>query len=236
MKTKPNAEHLWKQFEDLLVPRLRLSVTDRVVYSHLLRHSRLEGRLRLRFSIPWLARGAGLTHNPVRWAVRRLIARGALRLLERSKTGHFVEVRLPDEIRSARFGRVARRPLSPTRSSDFDELDFLKHRALRKAIHRRERGLCFYCRRRLNPSMRCLDHVVPRVETEDNSYRNLVSCCVECNSLKRSRPAPDFLRWLHRERRINSAELTRRLRALDLLVAGKLRPPLAAPTHTRNHR
>jgi len=38
---KPNAEHIWKQFEDLLVPRLRLSVIDRAVYSHLLRHSRL---------------------------------------------------------------------------------------------------------------------------------------------------------------------------------------------------
>jgi len=58
MKNKnPNAEQLWKQLEDLLVPRLRLSVIDRAVYSHLLRHSRLEGRARLRFSIPWLARG-----------------------------------------------------------------------------------------------------------------------------------------------------------------------------------
>jgi hypothetical protein len=92
MKIKPNAEHLWKQCEDLLVPRFRLPVSDRVVYSHLLRHTRLEGRLRLRFSIPWLARGAGLTPNPVRWAVRRLIARGLLRLIERSKVGHTVEV------------------------------------------------------------------------------------------------------------------------------------------------
>jgi len=27
---KTNAEQIWKQFEDLLVPRLRLSITDRV--------------------------------------------------------------------------------------------------------------------------------------------------------------------------------------------------------------
>jgi len=32
--------------------------------------------------------------------VRRLIAHGALRLVERSKTGQVVEVRLPDEIRA----------------------------------------------------------------------------------------------------------------------------------------
>ncbi len=34
---KPNAEHIWKQLEDYLVPRLHLSVIDRAVYSHLLR-------------------------------------------------------------------------------------------------------------------------------------------------------------------------------------------------------
>src|SRR6266851_2062510 len=52
---KPNALQIWKHLEDHLVPRLCLSVIDRAVYSHLLRHSRLEGKLRLRFSILWLA-------------------------------------------------------------------------------------------------------------------------------------------------------------------------------------
>src|SRR5882672_654125 len=53
MKTKkPNAELVYKQIEDLLVSRLRLSSTDRAVYAHLLRHTRLEGKLRLRFSWP----------------------------------------------------------------------------------------------------------------------------------------------------------------------------------------
>jgi len=48
---KPNAELVWKQLEDLVVPRLRLSLIERTVYTHLLWHSRLEGKLRLRFSI-----------------------------------------------------------------------------------------------------------------------------------------------------------------------------------------
>ena len=46
---KPNAERIWKQFEDHLVPRLRLSVIDRAVYSHLFRHSRLEASGRCAF-------------------------------------------------------------------------------------------------------------------------------------------------------------------------------------------
>jgi 5-methylcytosine-specific restriction endonuclease McrA len=229
---KPDAAQIWKQLEDLLVPRLRLSITDRAVYSHLLRHSRLEGRARLRFSIAWLARGARLSTNPARWAVRRLIAHGALRLVERSKAGHVVEVRLPDEIRATRrrsIGRRGARPLS--RGIDF-EADFLKTRALRRAIHLRERGRCFYCLRRLTPLIRCLDHVVPRVSFGSNSYRNLVSCCLLCNSQKRDRSAGDFLRWLYRQRRLTAAELTARLRALDALAAGKLPPPLATTANS----
>jgi hypothetical protein len=53
---KMNAELVWKQLEDQIVPQLDLSLIDRTVYSHLLRHSHLEGKLRLRFSIRWLAR------------------------------------------------------------------------------------------------------------------------------------------------------------------------------------
>ncbi len=225
---KPNAEHIWKQFEDLLVPRLRLSVIERAVYSHLLRHSRLEGRARLRFSIPWLARGVGLCQMTARGALRRLLDHRALRLVERNQVGHVVVVRLPEEIRALRPYFIAARaadrlPLAVS----IEDADFMKTKALRQAIHSRERGLCFYCLRRLTALGRTLDHVVPRVQSGRNSYRNLVSCCLDCNSKKGATPAPDFLRWLYRQRRLTAAELTARLRALDALASGKLPPPLA---------
>jgi hypothetical protein len=56
--------------------------------------------------------------------------------------------------------------------------------------------------------------------------RNLVSCCGECNSKKKDRSAEEHLRWLYRERRLGDSELNRRLRALDDLAAGKLKPVL----------
>ena len=107
--------------------------------------------------------------------------------------------------------------------------DFLESKALRLAIHARERGRCFYCQRRTTPLVRCLDHVVPLARRGRTSCRNLVSCCLECNSQKGERPAADFLRWLYRERRLTAAELTGRLRSLDALASGKLPPPLPAP-------
>jgi len=225
---KPDAEHVWKQLDDVLVPRLRLSITERGVYSYLLRHSRLEGKAQLHFSLTWLARGARVSKTPARNAVRRLIAHGALRLVKRNNGGHLVEVRLPDEIIRTRQGNW------PDPGGVDLEADFLTSKALRQTIHNRERGFCFYCLRRLTPLTRCLDHVVPRVSFGSNSYRNLVSCCLRCNLQKKARAPEDFLRGLYRQRRLTDADLTARLRALDALAAGKLAPALPAQLENRN--
>jgi hypothetical protein len=247
-RKKLNSKHLWIQCEDFLFPRLHFSITDRAVYSHLIRHSRLEGRHELHFSMPWLARGIGISTGPVRESVRRLVVLGVLRLIRRSKAGHVIRVLLPDEIRGLRpslpavgglpaeaglpadAGAISARGIaSQPQSANLEDLDFLKTRALRQSIHLRERGHCFYCLRLTDARVQCLDHVVPRVKSGHNSYRNLVSCCLECNSLKGERPAADFLRWLYRQRRLTSAEFNDRLSALDALASGKLPPPVLHP-------
>jgi hypothetical protein len=106
--------------------------------------------------MPWLARGIGISTGPVRESVRRLVVLGALRLIRRSKAGHVIGVRLPDEIRGLRPGLPAVAgaiavcgPARQPQSLNLEELDFLKTRA----------------------------------RAGRNSYRNLVSCCLECNSL-----------------------------------------------------
>jgi 5-methylcytosine-specific restriction endonuclease McrA len=216
---------VWKQFEDLLIPGLRLSVIERAVYSHLLRHSRLEGKRLLLFSIDWCARGAGLSTSTVRKGVRQLAAKGALRLAERSKRGHTIEVHLPAEVRGMRARKIEEGMEGRSRgAANLEETDFLEKRERREAIHAREGGYCFYCRRRVTAATRCIDHIVPQVRMGRNGYRNLVSSCSECNSLKGERRAEDFLRWLYREGRLESSELKERLRALGRMAAGKMRP------------
>ena len=149
MKTeKLNAERLWKQFEDDLIPQLRLSVIDRAVYSHLLRHSRLEGKPRVRFSLAWLAHGARLCVGSARPALHRLFDNGALRLIECSKNGHLVQVRLPEEIRGVRMSEIVEPPRK-ARAANIEGTDFLQSGRLRRAIHAREAGRCLYCLRRV---------------------------------------------------------------------------------------
>src|SRR6266478_1428653 len=105
LNKKLNPKLLWMQFEDVLAPRLSLTVKERAVYSYLLRHSLVVGKLRLQFAVMSLARILGLAIGATRQAVRRLDEMGALRVLERSKTGHLVEMRLPEKIRAVRRGR-----------------------------------------------------------------------------------------------------------------------------------
>jgi hypothetical protein len=121
-----NAKLLWVQFEDVLVPRLELTVKERVVYSHLLRHSLVVGKVRVQFAVMALARTLGLCNGPVRHAVRRLDELGALRVLKRShKTGHLVEMRLPEKIRALRRYYASQAAVEPPASA-LEATDFWK--------------------------------------------------------------------------------------------------------------
>ncbi len=218
-----------KELEDVLAPRLKLPVLDRAVYSHLLRHSRFEGKLRLRFSILWLAHNLGITARRARESVRRLVDKEVLRLVERSNIGHVVEVRSPGEVPAARDGQTGIGSRAKLQGDvNLDELDFMRTPALRRSIHAREHGVCFYCLRRTPRRAHCVDHVVPLAQSGSNLFRNLVSCCLNCNSRKSDLPAADFLRQLFREGRLSAKDLSGRLRALQDLSAGKLRPKLSS--------
>jgi len=216
-----DAVEVCREFEDVLAPRLKLTVIDRTVYYHLLRHSRFQGEVRLRFTLAGLGTKLGLSRRPVQNAVRRLGNHGLLQLVDRDYNGHLVEVRLPSEVRAPRARRASRTAkLSP----DLDGMDFFNTKSLRQTIHAREGGLCSYCLRRIPGGARCLDHVVPLARSGSNSYRNLVSSCMDCNIRKRDMSAEDFLRQLFRDGRLSRGDLSARLQALRDLAAGKLRP------------
>ena len=204
-----------------------------ITQSYRKRYSRLEGKLRLRFSIMGVGRKVRLCSTSVRKAVRRLAEQKVLRMVQRSKAGHLVEVRLPEEILPAGLNRPTGRSATKEDSTgsrapvNLEDMDFTKDKPLRDSIHAREREQCFYCLRPTPRPIQCLDHVVPRARLGRNSYRNLVSSCMECNTQKGETAAANFLRRLYRERRLTSAEHAARLRALDALASGRLRPPLA---------
>jgi hypothetical protein len=218
-----------RDVEDRLVPRLPLSLLERAVYYHLLRHSHLDGRRRLAISMARLGRAARISSAAAHIAVHSLAQKGALSVVDVSKRGHLLELRPPQQIRVAGD--------TPPPAPDIETLNFFKERELRWSIHRRDGGRCFYCRRSLKVRNRMLDHVQPqsvlrrarRTALRMHSYRNLVSCCQACNYGKRAMPAAMFLRKLYRDGHLDREEFSERLRALRSLAAGKLRPVLEVP-------
>ena len=97
-RNKLDAAQVWHDIEEHLVPALSLYHSDRSVYFYLVRHSRLAGRRKLDTAYRTLSRGVGLSRSTLRNVLRRLIAKGLIRILDRSYRGLYIEVLLPREI------------------------------------------------------------------------------------------------------------------------------------------
>jgi 5-methylcytosine-specific restriction endonuclease McrA len=57
----------------------------------------------------------------------------------------------------------------------------------RRNIYARDHNRCQYCGRHLPTSELSLDHVIPRSRGGDNSWENIVCCCLKCNVRKGGR-------------------------------------------------
>jgi len=68
-----------------------------------------------------------------------------------------------------------------------------------------------------------LEHVVSR-PNGDNSYRNVVAACRQCNNRKGSLEADTFLRVLYREALLSADEFNERLTQLTRLRNGEVKP------------
>jgi 5-methylcytosine-specific restriction endonuclease McrA len=54
----------------------------------------------------------------------------------------------------------------------------------RKNIYARDRNTCQYCGRGFAFEDLTFDHVVPKSKGGNNSFENVVTCCIKCNNIK----------------------------------------------------
>jgi len=81
------------------------------------------------------------------------------------------------------------------------------HRALRIAapgcwsqedinrLFHKQRGLCYYCKRRIAPSTYQIDHKMPLSRGGSNWPANLGLTCRSCNASKRAKTEEEYLLW-----------------------------------------
>jgi 5-methylcytosine-specific restriction endonuclease McrA len=82
-----------------------------------------------------------------------------------------LDIRVPRIIRLLVYDRL------PQRAVKFN----------RRNLYARDENRCQYCGRRFPTSELSLDHVVPRSRGGKSTWRNLVCCCVACNTRKGGR-------------------------------------------------
>jgi 5-methylcytosine-specific restriction endonuclease McrA len=212
---------VFKQCEDHLFPTLKLSVRERVLYYHLLRHTHAEGKSSALFSLLPLANATGVSESSSREDIRSLNERGCIKIEDRSRNGHLVRVFLPEEIPGVLPTVAAAAEL------DLESLDFYSNRRFIAALLVRDSHRCFYCLKSLRAESCELDHVVSQAQVKNDSFKNVVCSCHDCNTTKQAQSASDFLRSLYRKGALSQPELEDRLLALEQLQLGKLVPDRA---------
>lgn len=212
------------QFLDRLAPTL--DTYEQAIYLYCVRHSRLIGEpeavigfksARHRIASGTGKAGSALSENSCYTRLRTLEQKGCIQVLGTERGGTRIRVALPAEIPGLELKGAETTPPS------LEELDFFNVETNRGLILVREDHRCFYCLREINSENYVIEHVVSRPEG-DNSYRNLVAACRQCNNRKGTGGAEDFLRVLYREGLLSSDDFVERKSKLDALRDGRLRP------------
>jgi hypothetical protein len=126
--------------------------------------------------------------------LRALESVGAIRKEgEPNRIGTLYRVLIPDEIEVCRKFRAERTATEPKPEVPRNEIDFYNVRENRIKVYERDEYRCRYCGKQLTRFTATLDHVKPIAEGGDNSYDNLATACLDCNSRKNRRPVGEFL-------------------------------------------
>lgn len=215
-------------FQDHLAPKL--DMYEQAIYLYAYRHSRLIGQdevvIGFKSARQKLAFGIGKQGTPpsehvVYEKVRSLEQKGCLKIMSSERNGTRLRLFLPNEI----AGLV---PLATASTSfDLEAVDFFDVPEHRDALLRREDHRCFYCQRRIDAASYVIEHVISR-PVGDNSYRNVVAACRQCNNRKGALSVEEFLRVLYRDGLLSQEDFQNRLVQLVRLRAGELKPVVNA--------
>jgi hypothetical protein len=181
-----------------------LSTYEAAIYWFLFRHSVLEnGQQYLRASVRGLMKGVvtsssgqskDMSYAAVQKSLQALEEKGAiLKAGDTNREGTLYKVLLPEEItlcqermKNAKVGKIE--PIDTKK-----ELDYYNVRENRLKVFERDGYKCHYCEKQLTRFTATLDHIQPVSKGGDNSFENLVTSCLLCNSRRGNRPVMDII-------------------------------------------
>src|SRR3989338_6895481 len=196
-----------KEIEDYLIPFLKLDADERSLYYHLFRYTRLINKEETIFKISVAPKSVGLSKHMARSRLRIMDKKGCIKIL------------LPDEIEDC----VVEREIE-IKPVDIEAINFYSDSKYRATILKRENEECFYCLKKITSENYVLDHLTSQMNGGDNSYRNIVAVCHECNSKKAGKNRDEFVRSLYRDGILSKKDLGKRLATIERIINGEIKP------------
>ena len=218
------SERVLREYSAFELPEIINDIVDYLVpltkpyeaafYWHMFRHSIMAaGEQYARIStrgltknVVYSTRGGGdpdkrINLDTVRQSLQALETLGAIRKEgEPNRDGILYKILIPEEIEACREA-MKDRQTAEHKTVDVDkEIDFYNVRESRHKIFERDSYKCAYCDKQLTRFTATLDHVTPVSAGGDNSYDNVITACLQCNSQKTGKPLGDFLADRDRQR------------------------------------
>jgi len=211
------SENSFKEsFELFELPEILSSVVDflqplllpyeAATYWYMFRHSIVElGDVYLRVSVRGLGKvktvitsssgqSEGLSYGAVQTALSGLEKKEAIQKSgDTNREGTLYRIFLPEEIEMCKKRMQEIQMEQLPRIDPKKELDFYNVKENRFKIFERDGYKCYKCGKQLTRFSATLDHIQPVSKDGDNSYDNLVTCCLHCNSKRGAKPISDVL-------------------------------------------
>lgn len=125
----------------------------------------------------------GLSYSSVQEALLGLEEKGAIKKVgDTNRDGSLYQIYLPEEIEICKNLMQEKAQTEPIAIDEKKEKDFYNIRENRYKIFERDGYKCHYCGKQLTRYSATLDHILPVSKNGDNSYENLITSCLHCNS------------------------------------------------------
>lgn len=203
-----------QNFDALEVPEIAIAVIDYLqpellpyeaaIYWHLFRKLILgTGQQYTRASVRGLTKGVissssgqskALSYSAVQYCLSGLEQKGAIQKAgDTNREGTLYKICLPEEI------PICQQRINEIKKIEFrnidekKEIDYYNIPENRLKIFERDAYKCHYCGKQLTRFTATLDHLQPISRRGDNSYENLITSCLHCNSRRGNRPIMDVI-------------------------------------------
>jgi hypothetical protein len=136
----------------------------------------------------------GLSYGAVQDALRGLEEKEIIKKVgDTNREGTLYKIFLPEEIEICQK-RMKELVIEELPKIDpKKEADYYNIKENRLKIFERDSFKCHYCGKQLTRFSATLDHIQPLSEFGDNSFDNLVTACLHCNSKRGAKPVMDFI-------------------------------------------